>query len=707
MRLRSSFLPASLLAFLLLAPASGAQTIAVSREESARWLRWLLPLPHEIRLERKIRAPRGRIAVVLRPGAGPLEQEAAEELTTLLGASSGAPCFTIRVGVQDPAWREGVLSAERRARLASLPNQDQAYGIEPQGDAALLLTALTGKGVYYAARTLHQLLEPSASRHEVEVPLAGVTDWPDLEERGLWNFPEPAVWVPWMASLKLNYGKMASTQLRTVERSRRNGVVIEKPLYEQARRKAFQYMPYLVHLNFLDGSGLFRAYPELAGRGDQALAGRYFAHKRGSQHRVPFAGHPQFQRILEEWLEDFAAQGVDEVSCWLSERPAEDQRPETTAVGQFVLEGRALVNAWRETRKRYPDFRIRLFLSTVTTERDYRVLAEAPPEVRIERACATALERITHLPRDLFRYPLLDHYAAEGRWIASYDVPLAANARVDTPEFKVPQTSVHRIRDYLAQLAHRRYRGAYGMLAWSKKARETYGFSTAALAEYAWNLNGRSTRDFAIAWATREGLEDPEAFGEWSEIMGPMEFDVYDSEFPIAYSWGQFIQLIRERRRPYLGEGVFRYYASPQDFGVKIAACDRALAIAERFRTPYFADETRIVRSYVRLARWLYELAEQVSTDSLETLESQEKLRRAIRELEAAGEENTSAIRRWRTNLGPQDWDRPPYASVEGPATPGAPPRLDSSVQRVLDAILGTETTVFEIKDFLESRYLY
>ncbi len=693
--MRSTWLSVVSLAALLMPPSSHAcgASVPLSSEASARWVRWLLPLPHEVRLDRKVVVPRGRIQVILRPGAGPEEQQAAEELSSLLGAPNGAPIFTIFAGIQDEAWPRGALPESRRRRLESLPNRDQAYAILPVGDNGLLLTAIDGKGVYYAARTLGQLLETSAKQQDVEVPLADITDWPDIEERGLWNFPDPANWVPWMTSLKLNYGKMANTQLKPVERGGKNGVVIETALYALARRKAMQYMPYLIHLNFLDSTGVFRAYPELAGRGDAALAGRYFAHKRGSQHRAPFAAHPRFQQILEEWLEDMAAQGVDEVSCWLSERPAEDQRPETTAVGQFVLEGRALVNAWREVRARYPRFRIRLFLSTVTTERDYRVLAEAPPEVRIERACATELERTIHLPRDLFRYPLLDHYAAEGRWVASYDVPIGANARVDTPEFKLPQTSVHRIRDYLVQLSQRRYRGAYGMLAWSKKARETYGFSTAALAEYGWNLNGRGTREFATAWATREGMENPEAFGEWSEIMGPIEFDVYDSDFPIAYSWGKYIQLIRERRRPYLGEGVFRYYVSPRDFSAKIAACDRAMAIAGRFQSPYFADETKIVRSYVRLAQSLYEVAEQVSLDPLESISSQDKLRESLRNLEAAGKENAAAIRLWRDHLGPADWDRP--------AT------MDSSVQRVLDAIHGTQTTVSEIKDFLEGRYFY
>ena len=79
----------------------------------------------------------------------------------------------------------------------------------------MLLTAIDGKGVYYAGRTLCQFLETSAKQRNVDVPLAEITDWPGSgRERGLWNFPEPASWVPWMASLKLNYGKMSNTQFK-------------------------------------------------------------------------------------------------------------------------------------------------------------------------------------------------------------------------------------------------------------------------------------------------------------------------------------------------------------------------------------------------------------------------------------------------------------------------------------------------------------
>jgi len=71
--------------------------------------------------------------------------------------------------------------------------------------------------------------------------------------------------------------------------------------------------------------------------------------------------------------------------------------------GQFVWEAWAFVNAWREVRREYPDFIIRLFISTTTNEKYYKVLAETPLEVKIERCCIAKSGRIRHIPRDLTR----------------------------------------------------------------------------------------------------------------------------------------------------------------------------------------------------------------------------------------------------------------------------------------------------------------
>jgi hypothetical protein len=660
----------------------------MAMQSEQMWVRQLMPLPQEVHIERDL---------VLRPDdiaiAGPRGDDGPASHATALvesllrdrtGRVPNGSVFTVRLAIAAAEGRADGVSASVVARLKSLPNNDQAYVVEPTGDASLQLTALHGKGLYYAAATLVQLLGPHLTRDRIALPLAQIVDWPDLEERGLWNFPDPPAWIPWLASLKLNYGKMATTQIRAIERGKSNALSLDRPLMATARSMGFNYLPYLMHFNFLHDYGLFRAYPELAGIGDTALSGRYRAHKSGNQHRVPCASRPQFTALVREWLQSAAEQGAGEVSCWLSERPAQCGCRDCTAIGQFVLEARACVAAWRGVAQAHPGFTIRLFLSTTTSERYWRVVAETPPQVRLERCCNTWMERVTHSPRDLYVDALFDRAAAEGRWVASYDVPLGSYGRVDTPEFKIPCSSAPRIRDYVAQLAGRRYRGAYGMIAWSGLGRETYGYNISALAEWSWNLHGRDEREFAAAWAAREGYANPEAVADWAELMGPVEFDVFESEFPVAYSWGQAVRMVEERRRPYLGEGMYRYFAEVADFARKLEACDRALAIAQALERPQLAHETLVVRSYVELAWRVYAVAEQVATDTMATLASQVVLRAALEELQRAGAANVAAIRAWRAALSSEPWH-----------------------VRVHDAIAGTETTVAAIVDVVEGRYLF
>lgn len=644
-----------------------------------QWKRYLLPLPHEITFEGDVECRPELVSVALRPGAGAMEKNAAAMLEALCPGEKGAKpvggAFSISIGL--------VESGPDAERLRGLPNCRQAYTIRPEG-RRLVLSALSERGITYGARTLRQLLEPNLSPDSIRIPLVSVTDWPDLDERGMWNFPTPEEWIPWMASMKLNYGKMDSTELSTVVRGKPNSARIDRALMEEARLLGFNYVPLITHLNFLHDRGLFRAYPELAGKGDGALAGRYFAHKEGNQHRAPCASNPLLVDILEEWMADIAAQGASEVGCWLTERPAQCECDDCTALGQFVLEARAFVNAWKRIRPRFPEFDLRIFLSTTTSQRDYRVLAELPPEVRVGRACAAEMERVLHLPRDLTANPLLDYHASQGRWIASYDVPVNANGRVETPEFKVPQSSPHRIRDYVGHLIRRQYSGAFGMMAWVTKGRETCGYNVAALAEYSWNLKGRSEREFAVAWATREGYVDVEAFADWSERLGPVAFDVYDSDFPVCYSWGKAVEMVRGKHRPYLGEGMFRYYENEHAFDEKVDACRRAIQIASGFESPDCVNETRVVMTYVELARGVYRVAEKVATRDLADPDVQMELQAALESLEAAGASNVAAIRHWRETLGPEPWHN-----------------------RVHDAIRGTEATVREIARFLRERYLH
>ena len=338
-----------------------------------------------------------------------------------------------------------------------------------------------------------------------------------------------------------------------------------------------------------------------------------------------------------------------------------------------MLESRVTVKAWQQVRQKHPDLGLRIFISTTTSERYFKVLAELPEGVKVERACATTLERVPCEPRDLLANPLLDHYAARGTWMASYDVPIAANSCVNTPEFQVPESSPHRVRHTVRQLFNRKFQGAYGMNPFDKTDR-ICSMNIHALAEWSWNMNGRTEKEFAVAWATRQGYARPELVGDWVEIMGPIEFDVYDSDFPVCYSWKKAVALVMDRKPPVLGEGMFRYYASPEAFDRKIADCDKALALVEQLEPPDLANETRVVRSYVKLAKAIYQVAYDRFAADASASGTRELLKRDVEALAAAGRENVETIRAWRTAIGPEPWHH-----------------------RVHDAMKATEATVSEI----------
>jgi len=205
------------------------------------------------------------------------------------------------------------------------------------------------------------------------------------------------------------------------------------------------------------------------------------------------------------------------------------------------------------------------------------------------------------------------------------------------------------------------------------------GFNIAALAEWSWNFNGRSEKEFAAAWATRSGYANPDKVAGWSELMGAVEWDVYDSGFPECYAWGRAIEMIKARTKPVLGEGMFRYYATLESFDAKLVNCDKALDIATSFKNPDLANETKVVHSYIQLAKAIYQIAESVSALDAAKPEIKKRLADSVEALKRAGTENVMAIKAWQAAIGPEPWH-----------------------PRVLAAIKATETTVHDICQSVE-----
>ena len=88
------------------------------------------------------------------------------------------------------------------------------------------------------------------------------------------NGPENEPWMLWKSALKLNYGNQQSIP-NDFTRGERVSQTMQPDLMAKAGLRGFRFVPQIGHLNFLSSENLFGAYPELAGRGDAALGGRY------------------------------------------------------------------------------------------------------------------------------------------------------------------------------------------------------------------------------------------------------------------------------------------------------------------------------------------------------------------------------------------------------------------------------------------------
>ena len=118
--------------------------------EEARWLRWLIPLPKQVKIKAKATLPAADIGLRLRQGAGDVERTGFDELVSLFKDQAGSEPrgdgFEILMGVCDGRGKLDGATVADAAKLAELPSSEQAYVIAPAGEKRLVLTALDERG---------------------------------------------------------------------------------------------------------------------------------------------------------------------------------------------------------------------------------------------------------------------------------------------------------------------------------------------------------------------------------------------------------------------------------------------------------------------------------------------------------------------------------------------------------------------------------
>ena len=602
----------------------------------AVWLRWAIPLPKEIKIEQQVTVPASEVAITLRDDADALERNAARKLRTLLRDRAGVDTverisFEILLGVCDEQGRLGDVTVPDTARLQELPNREQAYLIRPVGTDRLVLTALDSRGVFYAALTLRQLLESRFRGGSVTIPLTNVTDWPDMSERGEWGQSSTRD-VEWFAEHKMNL-----VEFHTPHEVDKDGVsvtAINQGLLRRGRLNAVKTVPIISHLNGMARRGVYTAFPDLRGQGDTAR------HRGSTDNWAPCASNPKLLEIVAGWMRGYAAAGVRDICCWLSESKGVYCSCEACSkAGAYALETRAFVKAWQQARSDYPDLRIRVLLTQGSYSMNDKVLAEIPPEVGVTYYDGG---RTYDSSRDPMIYPLLEEYAAGGRWLGCYP-QLTPSWRIVSP-WSCPQFVKYRMTEFVDK-------GLASLGGYVVPDNRLFDFNVIAAAEWSWNAHGRDEREFALAWATRKAMPQPDAVADWAVMLGPVAWDIYGARLVSRYFFypGAIEGMVAARAKPAFGQGMFQYIPDAAHLARNLQVCRDATALAERCGSPAIKAETRAVTTYYEMLDQLCSICTLLAENTTLDVRQREALQQHTNRLVLAGALNVEAL---------QDWER-------------------------------------------------
>jgi hypothetical protein len=281
-----------------------------------------------------------------------------------------------------------------------------------------------------------------------------------------------------------------------------------------------------------------------------------------------------------------------------------------------VLELETVLRAWRLAKERAVDFGLRVLTSEETYPSHKALFPKIPREVKLwyyhSLLTYTAMEKpmITGETMKL---------ADAGHWVG------VCPSLVAHVGFSEPFSSAQFVHYRVSEFVKRNMQGIIGY----PSPRVLYArFNVEAMAEWTWNPNGRAPREFAVAWAVREGSRHPEKFADWAEVHGAVAWDVYGSDWPAGEQRkvpGPVADLLRKGALPKLGEVKWGLYPSPWgDFkipaqleaGVKSAR--QSVALAREIGLPEFLQESLVVQGYMDALKALHELKQMMEPTGIE-----------------------------------------------------------------------------------------
>lgn len=597
-------------AFILLVIASVAHAadgeswvaLPISPAEAGAWTEYAFPLPKQIVLTGKVSVPLEQVGVTSLYASERLVKQGIMELWDCLSPDG----FPTQITVPGAFNIHLTLGGPKAQVLKKLHNSAQAYRILPQpSENGLDLVALTPRGLYYACKTLRQLLKVNVAEKSVEIPILTVLDWPDIADRGLWG-TYAFEHCRWLSDMKMNHlEQLVHNDFDDSGRPTSTLSGPKKAMLTEGVAFGLRPVPIIVHLEIIGRNVLFQRFPQYRAVGGKEGA---ICHSQ-----------PGFDDILADWLVGCGRMPeVNEVDVWMTENLYPDGGctcEKCSKENRDLLELRTILSAWRKAKKTAPHLGLRILTSEETADSNELMLAELPRDVKLWYYHSL----LTYYTNEV---PIVPDYLREavdeGRYVG---VCMNLCGEVSLCE---PFTGAAFIRYRMKELADK---GVSGLLGFAHPLLTHNAFNLEAAAEWSWNSDGRTTRDFAHSYAVRKGIENPDTFAEWSETIGPVAWDVYGSQWPAGEakkSLERTSQQVSKGSLPELGYVLWDCYPKPWGDIKSIRQLEddarnaaRAVELAKTMGDEALLYESLIIQGYIDSLRALYDLRGVVTEDGV------------------------------------------------------------------------------------------
>jgi hypothetical protein len=578
------------------------KTMKLSRKDETRIKRFLFPFPHELHLKGEAyRVMPEQCSLKTASSPGKIETQITTDFQDRwlkgfkkkLSATDGS--FRIIAGLLETtpelaeAAKRGVFDAKY---LAERKNPEQAYAITTEknkDNVTVYIAANKEAGLYYGLVAFEQLLQGVPSAPGLIYPHTDILDWPDIRMRGSWGFLRHL--GNSSAAIKKYQSKMehfSRWKLNLVE----NWYLGPKIDKDGKMKVSWTFPKELIGIGKQYGQIVFPGTGHFSRHINSSVA-KHFSGVTTSKRSAPqhlCYSNPNTQKFVEAYMIGIAKE-FDFCEFWLSELEGprgacQCKKCKGNTRQQYINEVNTVVEAYRKAQKINPDFRMILGLTQAVTPHIHKIIKNIPQDIVLNyydgKITYDAIFQIYNLP------PKAQALLRQGYTMGATNYP--GDIRMLFP-FLAPQYC----RLICGEAEDR------GLDFVSSEFYPSFSFhhlNSQAMAEFLWNSSGRTTKEFIVAWATRQGCMSP---GKTAKVIELIEYPSRGlRNTRLRNMISQIVSYISGKDDHVKNMILSGFETRKYEESIRaLELCDEAVKLAGQLKNPKLLAECRMVRYWV------------------------------------------------------------------------------------------------------------